>query len=242
MRSVSGVDAYAAPISPRHRGLDPHDPPAGIVGVAPRDPSASSSGRDPAPAPVALRRAAGGAGRTSPARSPAWHRYPSPYYPDPCGETGREPTSSHPVSAASPLASPGAGRPQARLRPLTDQVPLELRQRAEDVEDELAAAGCRVDRLLQALKADLPCLQGGNRLDQVLERAAQAVELPDGEGVARTEEGEGLGQPGAIVPSTASDVGEDSLAAGLGEGVALQVEALVLSGDTGIPDEHAAFG
>src|SRR3954462_15731980 len=102
-------------------------------------------------------------------------------------------------ATASVFASRALGLPpcrpraRARLGPLAGQVPLELRQRAEDVEDELAAAGGRVDRLLEAAEPDLPGLEGGDRLDEVRERAPQAIEFPDGEGIPRSEEGDGLG-------------------------------------------------
>jgi hypothetical protein len=90
--------------------------------------------------------------------------------------------------------SPASPRPcglEARSGPLADQVPLELGQGTEDMEDELAAAGGRVDRLLQAAEADLVRLEGGDRLNEVLERASEAIELPDDESIARAEEGEG---------------------------------------------------
>ena len=109
------------------------------------------------------------------------------------------------------------------------------------MEDEFAAAGGRVDRLLQAAEADLPGLEGGDRLDEVLERASQAIELPDGEGIPRAEEGEGFRQATALILGPAGHVGEDSLAAGVGEGVALEVEALILGGDTRVADEHATL-
>jgi hypothetical protein len=145
-------------------------------------------------------------------------------------------------SRPAPSPAPGPGRLQARLRSLADQVPLELRQGTEDVEDELAAAGGRVDRFPQAAEADLAPLEGGDRPDQVLERASQAIELPDDQGIARAEEGEGLRQAGAIILGPAGHVGEGPLAAGLGEGVALQVEVLILGRDAGVADEHAALG
>ena len=58
---------------------------------------------------------------------------------------------------------------EACLGPLSDQVPLELAQRGEDVEDQLAARGRGVDGLLKAAKADLLVLQVRHRLDEVLE-------------------------------------------------------------------------
>ena len=60
-----------------------------------------------------------------------------------------------------------------------DQAPLKFRQGTKDVKDELPAAGGRVDRFLEAAEPDLPRLQSGDRLDRVLERAPQPVELPD---------------------------------------------------------------
>ena len=113
------------------------------------------------------------------------------------------------------------------MGPLADQVSLELGQGPEDVEDELPAAGGRVDRLLQAAEADLPRLEGGDRLDQVLERAPQPVELPDDEGVAGPEEGDRFGQSDAFVLDTAGDVGEELPAAGLLERVLLEPTVLV---------------
>ena len=127
------------------------------------------------------------------------------------------------------------------MGPLADQVPLELGQGTEDVKDELPAAGGRVDRLLEAAEADLPRLQDGDRLDQVLERAPQPVELPNDESVAGPEEGDHFGQSDAFVLDTAGDVGEELLAAGLLERVLLEIEVLVLGRDTRIADEHPAL-
>src|SRR5512135_231284 len=71
--------------------------------------------------------------------------------------------------------SPGPRRGKPRLRALPDQVPLKLGQRAEDVEDQLAAAGGGVDLLLQGLETDAPLAQGPYDLDQMLEGAAESV-------------------------------------------------------------------
>jgi len=56
----------------------------------------------------------------------------------------------------SPLPPPRPRRRQPRLGPLADQIALELRQCAEDVEDQLAATRRRVDLLGEALEADPP--------------------------------------------------------------------------------------
>ena len=67
---------------------------------------------------------------------------------------------------------------------------------------------------------------------------AQAVELPDDEGVPLAGEGEGLIEARPLGTGPAGLVGEDPLAPGLGQGVVLEVELLVGGGDAGIADEH----
>ena len=55
----------------------------------------------------------------------------------------------------------GAGCDQALVRPLDDQRPLELRDRGEDREDQLADRRRRVDRLVKALEPDSPGFEVG---------------------------------------------------------------------------------
>src|SRR3954452_20221582 len=76
------------------------------------------------------------------------------------------------------LASPGSGRGKPGLGALADDVTLELRKGAEDVEDELPAAGRGVDLLGEALEADTLAVELRDGLDEVLERAAEAVQAP----------------------------------------------------------------
>src|SRR4051794_13648307 len=61
------------------------------------------------------------------------------------------------VELAGPATLPPAGprRGETREGPLPDDVPLELGQGPEDVEDELPARGRRIDGLLQAQEAHL---------------------------------------------------------------------------------------
>jgi hypothetical protein len=70
---------------------------------------------------------------------------------------------------------------------LADQVAFELRQGGEHVEDELAARGSGVDRLLQAAEPDPALGEAGDGVDQVAQRPAQPVQLPDNQGVARAQ-------------------------------------------------------
>src|SRR3954470_16183570 len=66
--------------------------------------------------------------------------------------------------AALPPARPSGG--EAGEGPLADEVPLELGEGAEDVEDELPSARRRVDGLLQASGAHAAMAQVGDRLDE----------------------------------------------------------------------------
>ena len=68
---------------------------------------------------------------------------------------------------------------QPRPCSLSDQSTLELGQGSKDMEDQLAAAGGRVDTLSQALEPRALCFQGLDGLDQMLERPPQPIQSPD---------------------------------------------------------------
>lgn len=68
---------------------------------------------------------------------------------------------------------------QSRVGSLADDVPLELSQRCEDMEDELAPGSRGVNVLLQALEPDASGDEITDGLNQMRERASQAIELPD---------------------------------------------------------------
>ena len=62
----------------------------------------------------------------------------------------------------------------------------------------------------------------------------EAIELPDDQGVAGPELVEDLGEDGPVGAGAAGGLGEDSVAAGSGEGVDLDVEVLVGGRDAGV--------
>src|SRR5262249_41632680 len=88
---------------------------------------------------------------------------------------------------------------------------------------------------------DPPLPEGGERLDEVAEGPAEAVELPDDEGVPLAGEAEGLLQARPLGPGPAGGGGGDPLAAVLGPGGVLGVELLVGGGDACVADEHGAL-
>ena len=110
----------------------------------------------------------------------------------------------HRGSPAAAAAGPGGG--QAGAGAVTDEVTLELGQRGEDVEDQLAAGGGGVDLLLQAAEPDPVVGQAGDGVDQVAQGAAEPVQLPDDQGVAGAELVQGLLEGGrsADAPLAAS--------------------------------------
>jgi hypothetical protein len=55
------------------------------------------------------------------------------------------------------------------------------------VEDKLAARGGGVDRLLQAAKPDAALSQADDGVDQMPKRPAQAIQLPNDQGVTGTQ-------------------------------------------------------
>ena len=81
-------------------------------------------------------------------------------------------------------------------------------------------------------------LEPGHGGDQILERAPQPIEAPDHEGVASAQEFADLVEPGPHGIGAGRGVGDDLLAAGLPQRVALKVEVLVLGGHTRIADPH----
>ena len=98
-------------------------------------------------------------------------------------------------------------------------------------EDELAAGGGGVDRLLEAAEPDPAVSQAGDGVDQVPQGPAEPVELPDDQGVAGAELVQELLEGGAVGAGAAGGLGEHPVAAGTLQGVDLEVGLLVGGGD-----------
>ena len=140
------------------------------------------------------------------------------------------------------MATAGPGRGQPGAGAFADQVAFELGQGREHVEDELAARGGGVDRLLQAPEPDATVGQAGDGLDQVAEGAAEAVEFPDDQGVAGPQLVQDLLEDRAVGAGAAGGLGEHPVAAGRGERVDLELWLLVGGGDAGIAEQMSHPG
>jgi RibD C-terminal domain len=84
----------------------------------------------------------------------------------------------------APVAAAGTGSSEPGVGPFADEVAFELGQGGEHMEDELAARGGGVDRLLEAAEPDAAISQPIDDVDQVPQRPAEAVQFPDDQGVA----------------------------------------------------------
>ena len=125
------------------------------------------------------------------------------------------------------MATPGPGRSQPGAGSFADEVAFELGQGREHMEDELAARGGRVDRLLQAPEPDPALSQPGDGVDQVPQGAAEPVQFPDDQGVAGAELVQELGEGGSVGAGAAGGLGEHPIAARSGQRVDLEVGLLV---------------
>jgi len=111
-----------------------------------------------------------------------------------------------------------------------------LGQGAENLEHELAARRSDIDGVLQRNQVQPAAAQVLDDLNQVLGGAPQPVQPPDNYGIA----GPGVRQqlfPVRLVGLHAGNrIGVDVVAAGLAQGVKLQVEHLLAGADAGVAE------
>jgi hypothetical protein len=79
--------------------------------------------------------------------------------------------------------------------------------------------------------------QAGDGVDQVTKGAAEAVQFPDDQGVARPQLVQDLLKDGPVGAGAASGLGEHSVAAGALQGVDLEVWLLVGGGDARVAEQ-----
>lgn len=91
--------------------------------------------------------------------------------------------------------------------------------------------------LSQRAKADPPLAQLLDRLDQVLQPAAQAIEAPHDERVARAKVVNARVELGAVLERARTDVLVDALAPGLLERIGLQRQVLLVDRYPRVADE-----
>jgi len=150
-------------------------------------------------------------------------------------------SSSHLVGGEPGWTTTGAAActcgGEAGVGAFLDEVPLELRQRSEDVEHEPAAGRGGVDGLLQRPEPDAALGESMELVDEVPDGAAEPVEAPDDEGVAGAELVEELVEFGSVLQGPGHGVDEHAVAACCVERIDLQRRVLVGSGHACVPEE-----
>jgi len=127
--------------------------------------------------------------------------------------------------APDPPPCPPRGQPGHR--PVPDDLPLELRQRPEQMEHQPPPSGRGGDALPQRPKPHLTLVQSSHHLDQVPQRPAQPVQPPHHQGVPRPQLPQHRLQLRPPVQHPRRMIGPDLPAAGSGQLVDLQVRVLL---------------
>jgi hypothetical protein len=91
-----------------------------------------------------------------------------------------------------------------------------------------------------ALKANAPLIEGGDQVSEVAKRAAQPIEPPDHQGVARSELLEDTGQGRSISTGAVDNVLKDAFTAGTVEVIQLQRQVPLFLGDPSIANLHSS--
>ena len=145
------------------------------------------------------------------------------------------------VAELGPLpagAAPRAGGVEAVVGALRHQGVLELGDGAEDLEEHPPDRGGGVDTLIEHHQVDLLGAQLVGQLDQVLQRAAEPVELGHHKMIPGPEPAQGLVELGPAGELAGSLVGEDAFAAGRAQRVGLGLGVLVAGGDPRVADPN----
>ena len=135
------------------------------------------------------------------------------------GLQGRGPTAG---------AATGPGRLQAGQGALADHPTLELGERGEEVEHQLAAGGGGVDRLGERAQAEAAHPEILDGLDQLLQGTGEAIQLPDHQRVALAHVRQGRLEGGSLALGAGRLLLADLLAAGGPQRVELQGQILLL--------------
>lgn len=129
------------------------------------------------------------------------------------------------------VAPAGSCCGEAGIGALDDQLALELRQRREEVEHQPAVGRGGVDRGALAgehLQPDAASIESLHDIDEVLEAAAQPIELPDHQRVAIAQRSQAGLQSWAVVAFSRRAIGVELIDgdAGRHERVGLQIDDL----------------
>ena len=143
-------------------------------------------------------------------------------------------------TAATTPPAPGGG--ETGFDALLSEGTFKLSQRSKYMKQELSLRSRGVHLFGQRTESDASCFKFVHRGQQMWQRAAETIQLPDDQTIARTDECQRSRQTGAISPSAAGVILEQMafIHPGSQECVALQVQNLPVSvrGYAHIADNH----
>ena len=124
---------------------------------------------------------------------------------------------------------------KARARALADEFTLEFGQCRHEMEDEPSSGGTCVETLGERANADAACGQILDEADQMHQRAAEAIEPPDDQGIAGLKYSQSGIEAGTRMLGTGNPpILKDRCAARTTERIVLQVEVLLVRRDAGV--------
>src|SRR5690348_2817125 len=138
--------------------------------------------------------------------------------------------------ASDTSSGPGCG--ESCIGPLTNEVALKFGQGSHQVKYQLAAGCGRVDLLGEADKINPSIFQEVEGLDEIFERAPQAVEFPNDHRIPRPCECQELLQPLALKLCPSHDIAEIFLAARFLQSISLECLILLVFGNANIANLH----
>ena len=147
---------------------------------------------------------------------------------------------AQPRIAADAAASAGGAQPG--LGALGDQAALELGDGAEHLQREHALRGGSIDGIAQAAKMRSRRFELVDDGEEMADRARQAVEANDDQGVTAADVAKQAGEHRAGAIGAGGVFLEDVVAAGGAQFVALGGRTLIIGGDPGIADKPAGEG
>ena len=125
---------------------------------------------------------------------------------------------------------------------LGNQTALEMRNGAEDVENQFARGRCGVDSFFEADQVNAADLEAFDGIEQFFEGAAEAIETGNAEAVAGPGMVDQFRQGRTLEPSARDHVDEHANGAGLPQPILLAGGILCRSRDPGITEDVTVAG
>jgi hypothetical protein len=142
----------------------------------------------------------------------------------------------HPRPTTPP--PPRSSSSETRKGPLADELPLELREGAEDMKHQLPTDAAGVEILREALESDTSRVEVLDEANKVLEVPTEAIESPHYESVPLPEGRSSVVPAGSVGCGSTDAILEHSIATGFLQRIPLELKALFVSAHSSVADDH----